>query len=60
MKKCLFVLILSLMLGVNAEGQTDNVGSGRALRFDGVDDFVDLGNTYHDLNLPFSISAWIY
>ena len=60
MKKCLFVLILSMMLGVNAEGQTDNVGSGRALRFDGIDDYVDLGNTYHDVNLPFSISAWIY
>jgi gliding motility-associated-like protein len=39
--------------------QTDPVGSGRALRFDGIDDYVELGNIYDDLVLPFTISAWI-
>ena len=40
--------------------QNDNVGSGRAIKLDGVDDYIDLGNIYDDLTLPFSISAWIY
>ena len=41
-------------------GQIDNVGSGRAIQFDGVDDFVLIGDHYHDLNFPFTISAWVY
>ncbi|HTH55594.1 MAG TPA: LamG-like jellyroll fold domain-containing protein [Cyclobacteriaceae bacterium] len=40
--------------------QIDNVGSGRAIQFDGVDDYIDYGSVYHDLNLPFTISAWVY
>jgi hypothetical protein len=41
-------------------GQVDNVGPGRALQFDGVDDYIDLGNVYDDLSFPFTISAWIF
>lgn len=37
----------------------DYVGSGRALQFDGIDDYVDLGNIYDDLTLPITISAWV-
>jgi Concanavalin A-like lectin/glucanases superfamily/CHU_C Type IX secretion signal domain len=40
-------------------GQTDNVGSGHAIKFDGVDDYIDLGNILDDLVFPFSISSWV-
>lgn len=40
--------------------QIDDKGSGRAVSFDGVDDYINLGNIYDDLNLPLTISAWIY
>lgn len=53
-----FVFIFQILHSVFA--QTDNVGSGRAIQFDGIDDLIDLGDTYHDVNLPFSVSAWLY
>ncbi len=31
-----------------------------AMRFDGVDDYINLGNIYDDLNLPITVSAWVY
>jgi hypothetical protein len=40
--------------------QDDPIGSGRAIHFDRVNDYVDLGNIYDDLNLPFTVSAWVY
>jgi gliding motility-associated-like protein len=40
-------------------GQTDNIGPGRALSFDGINDYVDYGNILDDLALPVTISAWI-
>jgi hypothetical protein len=40
-------------------GQTDNVGSGGAIQFDGTDDYIDFGDVYSDLELPFTISAWV-
>ncbi|HEY9488275.1 MAG TPA: LamG-like jellyroll fold domain-containing protein [Chryseosolibacter sp.] len=40
--------------------QLDNIGSGRAIRFDGIDDYIDLGDIYDDLTLPLTISAWVY
>lgn len=55
-----FFFILTILLSISAKSQTDNAGSGRALLFDGVDDYIDFGNVYHDLNLPFTISAWVY
>ena len=33
---------------------------GGFFEFDGVDDYIDLGNIYDDLVLPVSISAWVY
>ncbi len=39
--------------------QTDNVGSGGAIQFDGIDDYIDFGDIYSDLQLPFTISAWV-
>ena len=49
--------LLSFSCGVNGQ---DNVGAGHALRFDGVDDYISLGNIYDDLKLPLTISAWIF
>src|SRR5688500_15499274 len=40
--------------------QIDVVGSGRAILFDGVDDYVDLGDIYDNIALPTTMSAWIY
>jgi hypothetical protein len=53
-------LLILLICSPGAFAQYDNVGSGRALRFDGVDDYVDLGNIYDDLKFPMTISAWVY
>jgi gliding motility-associated-like protein len=50
---------LSILCGIAAFSQSDNVGSGRAISFDGLDDFITLGNVYDDLVLPVSIEAWI-
>lgn len=52
---CLFVIGISI-----ANGQFDNAGSGHSIRFDGIDDLIDLGDNYHSVNLPFSVSSWIY
>ncbi|WP_254087539.1 LamG-like jellyroll fold domain-containing protein [Dawidia cretensis] len=50
-----------LSFASSAFAQTiDPVGSGRALQFDGIDDYVDLGNIYDDLTLPLTVSAWVY
>lgn len=60
MKKVLFSLFI---LGVSCSlgcSQTDMVGAGHALSFDGVDDYVRYGDVYHDVNLPFTVSAWVY
>ena len=37
----------------------DNVGSGRAIQFDGVNDYINIGDEYDDLNLPLTISVWV-
>lgn len=42
-----------------AMGQVDDTGSGHALHFDGVDDYVEMQSDYSTFNLPFTISAWI-
>lgn len=58
--KGIFLATLSLFAAVRASAQTDMAGSGRALQFDGIDDYIDLGNVYDDLTLPFTVSAWVY
>ena len=54
------IINLCLFLFTSLKAQTDNVGSGRALLLDGIDDFVSYGDVYHNVNLPFSVSAWVY
>lgn len=40
--------------------QNDYVGSGRAISFDGIDDYIDLGDIFDDVALPVTISAWVF
>src|SRR5882672_9515760 len=53
---CAFLSFLTINVGA----QTDNVGSGRAYQLDGTNDYVSYGDAYHNLNLPFTVSAWVY
>ncbi len=52
-------VILLFFISFNCFCQIDNVGSGRAISFDGVDDYIEIGNHYQDLTLPITASAWI-
>lgn len=54
------VAVFLLMFNVPVSGQKDDIGSGRALLFDGADDYVDFGDIFDDVALPVSISAWIW
>ncbi len=54
------LLFFSLGFYTSALSQVDKVGSGRAISFDGVDDRIDISKSYTSLNLPFSVSAWIF
>ena len=56
-RSALVVPLFILSFVVSA--QVDNTGSGRAVQFDGVDDYINLGNVYDNLALPFTVSAWI-
>ena len=60
MQKRIPSIFILLFLHVHALAQTDLVGSGRAIRFDGVNDYVDLGDIYDNITFPLTISAWIY
>ncbi|MBL0741348.1 gliding motility-associated C-terminal domain-containing protein [Chryseolinea lacunae] len=56
-----YVLILLLLLSaIQSFCQVDNVGAGRAISFDGVDDYIDFGNIYDDVALPITVSFWAY
>jgi hypothetical protein len=55
----LFFIGLTFYITVLKAQPYDNVGSGRALQFDGIDDHVNLGNRFDDLSLPVTISVWV-
>src|SRR6267142_4176099 len=59
MRGWLMVAFFLLCLADGLNGQ-DNAGAGSAISFDGIDDYVSLGNVYDDLELPLTISAWIF
>jgi hypothetical protein len=41
-------------------GTADRNGAANgALQFDGSDDFIDLGERFHDLTVPFTVAAWV-
>ncbi|HEY9007882.1 MAG TPA: LamG-like jellyroll fold domain-containing protein [Ohtaekwangia sp.] len=58
MKKIIAGVVLCLRL-TTLLAQVDTVGSGHAIQFDGIDDYIDLGNIYDDLAFPFTVSAWV-
>jgi len=60
LNRLIIAFSLSILSAHAILAQEDNIGSGRAISFDGIDDLIDLGDTYHDVNLPFSISAWLF
>ena len=46
---------------VGATPTTDRAGNyGNAFSFNGVNDYVELGNHFSDLTLPFSLSIWLF
>jgi gliding motility-associated-like protein len=58
-KLAVAICLVFLSSGIEAQGIQEDAGSGYALSFDGVDDFVEVGDVYDDLTLPITISAWI-
>jgi hypothetical protein len=59
-KPRLLLSIAVIFLSFTVYGQFNSVGSGNCIRFDGVDDYIDLGNIYDDVSLPVTISVWLY
>jgi gliding motility-associated-like protein len=62
MKRIIFVFYATFLIlyCADLEAQVyDAVGSGRAIQFDGVDDYINLGNRFDDLLLPVTISVWV-
>ena len=58
-----YVFLFFLLLFCNCFllfSQKDDVGSGRAIRFNSVNDYINLGNIYDGMTFPISVSAWIY
>lgn len=55
----LLVVIFLCLNSFPGHAQTDQVGSGRALSFNGVNQYIDLGNVYDNLVLPATVSAWV-
>lgn len=51
-----FSILLLLSSGLCGQDQKH---TDYAVSFDGVDDYIDVGNIYDDLKLPFTVSAWI-
>lgn len=60
MKKVIPSIFFLLFVQCPLFAQYDLTGSGRAIEFDGTDDYIDLGNIYDDITLPLTISAWVY
>lgn len=60
MLRLVFLLFLTAGCYCWGHAQSDFISSGRCLSFDGVDDYVDLGNILDDLTLPLTVEAWVY
>src|SRR5882757_1832585 len=58
--KVLWSIAICWFITFSSRAQVDSVGSGHTMYFDGVDDYINLGNIYDDLALPLTISAWVY
>jgi hypothetical protein len=60
MLRLVFLLFLTAGCYYFGYAQPDSKSSGRCLSFDGVDDYLDLGNILDDLKLPLTVEAWVY
>jgi hypothetical protein len=52
-------LLLSAVLLIVSCKEDDPEKINRAISFDGVDDYIDLGNIYDEATLPITFCAWI-
>lgn len=52
-------VILVLLISSPLLSQDDKKAGNRCLRFDGKEDYVNFGDVYRDLKLPFTISMWV-
>ncbi len=59
MKKLIAILFIIAIFHSLLLAQRDEISSGRSIKLDGIDDYVDLGNIYDDLVFPFTVSAWV-
>jgi len=61
MKTHIKVLIPALFFANLISAQSNYIGSGISLQFNGNDgNYVNLGDVYNDLNFPLTIEAWVY
>lgn len=62
MKKLTAIIsCVALFVAINVNAQSNFVGSGLALHFDGdADNYYDLGDNYNTLNFPLTLEAWVY
>jgi hypothetical protein len=59
-KRCLAIATIALLATITSCEVDDTPKENRAISFDGVDDYIDLGNIYDDLGFPLTISAWVW
>lgn len=50
-----FVIVISAA----SFAQIDNIGPGHSIHFDGIDDYIDIGDVYNNISFPFTFSAWV-
>src|SRR5688500_4758504 len=60
MRSAVSLLLIYFFVSFSSAAQTDNVSAGRALQFDGINDYINLGNIYDNLTLPVTVSSWVY
>ncbi|MFI5171710.1 MAG: LamG-like jellyroll fold domain-containing protein [Chitinophagales bacterium] len=61
MKSKFFALLLGVLTSLFLNAQSNFIGSGVALTFDGdADNYYDLGDNYNTLNFPVTFEAWVY
>lgn len=60
MKNVILIIIVFCCIVRGGFSQIDPIGSGRAISFDGANDYLNLNNIYDDLTFPFTISSWVY
>jgi Concanavalin A-like lectin/glucanases superfamily/Secretion system C-terminal sorting domain len=54
------ILVFCLVQALLSSAQTNNIGSGISLQFNGASaNYVNLNDVYNDLNFPFTLETWI-